>query len=278
MKRQGLIFDVDGVLVDTERSFPNVVITTIQWWSRFRLGLETDATPFTRKHYSVTKRHGAFNDDYTIAWAFLSRVSSLGIERLSECRLTAEEWEEVIGTCRSPDPVPWVHGRFGKNISRERLRSICDEIYFGCEMLRETRGKHPASIRVRGLWNLERPMLRVPWRWLPAPVGIYTGRSRAELSLALSLLGWTDFPPEACITLDDGIAKPSPEGLEKLEKRLGFQEALFFGDTESDRLAFEGYGKGRFVPVGLLLKGRETVAKDLPEALAREFPQLQGSL
>ncbi|MFP4481359.1 MAG: HAD family hydrolase [Thermovirgaceae bacterium] len=272
MTRRALIFDVDGVLVDTDRSFPNVVITAIQWWSRFRLGVRTDAQPFTREHYDITKNHGSFNDDYTIAWTFLSRVAALGKRRLSECRLTPGRWKQIISSCRSADPVPWVLETFGKEIPLQGFRDLCDEIYFGTGTLESARGRKPAFITMRGLWNLERSMLRVPWTCFGDPVGIYTGRTRAELSLALSLLGWTDFPCEACVTLDDGIAKPSPEGFRKLEKTLGCDEVLYFGDTESDRLAFEGYGKGRFIPVGPLFgKG---AAENLPAALAREFPGL----
>jgi phosphoglycolate phosphatase-like HAD superfamily hydrolase len=121
-------------------------------------------------------------------------------------------------------------------------------------------------------------MLKVHWTSFGHPVGIYTGRNRAELSLALSLLGWGDLPAEACITLDDGVAKPSPEGFRKLEKTLGFDEVLYFGDTESDRLAFSGYGKGRFIPVGPLFRDSEGVATSLPEALKREFPPLRHTL
>ncbi|MGC9373084.1 MAG: HAD family hydrolase, partial [Thermovirgaceae bacterium] len=234
--------------------------------------------PFTRAHYDITKNHGSFNDDYTIAWTFLSLVASLGKRRLSECRLNPGRWRRIISTCRTADPVPWVIETCGKQIPLKELRDLCDEIYFGAGTLESARGRKPSRILMRGLWNLERPMLKVHWTSLGHPVGIYTGRSRAELSLALSLLGWGDLPDEACVTLDDGIAKPSQEGFIKLEKTLGFDEVLYFGDTESDRLAFEGYGKGRFIPVGPLFVGGEGVAVSLPEALKREFPPLRYAL
>ncbi len=278
MTRRALIFDVDGVLVDTDRSFPNVVITAIQWWSRFRLGVKTDAQPFTRAHYDITKKHGSFNDDYTIAWTFLSRVAALGKRRLSECRLGPGRWRQVISTCRTADPVPWVVETYGKQIPLKELRDLCDEIYFGAGTLESALGRKPSCILMRGLWNLERPMLKVHWTSFGHPVGIYTGRNRAELSLALSLLGWGDLPDEACVTLDDGIAKPSPEGFRKLETNLGFDEVFYFGDTESDRLAFSRYGKGRFIPVGPLFGDGEGVTTSLTEVLKREFPALRNTL
>jgi len=278
MTRRALIFDVDGVLIDTDRSFPNVVISAVQWWSRFRLGMKTDARPFTREHYDITKNHGAFNDDYTIAWTFLTYIASLGKKSLSECLLTPGEWEEIIASCNPGYPVPWVRQNFGEGIPLQEFRNLCDEIYFGAKTLETARGREPSFITMRGLWNLERPMLKTHWTCLGNPVGIYTGRSRAELSLALTLLGWTDLPPEACVTLDDGITKPSPEGFRKLEEILRFEEAVYFGDTKSDRLAFEGYGKGRFVPVGPLLENEKGVARNLPEALARQFPNLRQIL
>lgn len=278
MTRRALIFDVDGVLMDTDRSFPNVVITAIQWWSRFNLGLKTDAQPFTRAHYDVTKNHGSFNDDYTIAWTFLSHVTALGKRCLSECRLSPGRWRQIISACKTADPVPWVLETYGEQIPRKDIRDLCDEIYFGTGTLESARGRKPSHILMRGLWNLERPMLKVHWTSLGHPVGIYTGRNRAELSLALSLLGWEDLPAEACVTLDDGVTKPSPEGFRKLEKTLGFDEVLYFGDTESDRLAFSGYGKGRFIPVGPLFGDGKDVSMSLPHALKREFPSLRHTL
>ncbi len=278
MTRRALIFDVDGVLVDTDRSFPNVVVTAIQWWSRFRLGMEIDAQPFTRALYDITKNHGSFNDDYTIAWTFLSRVAALGKRCLSECSLSPGHWRRIISDCKTADPVPWVVETYGKQIPLKDLRDLCDEIYFGEGTLESARGRKPSRIMMRGLWNLEKPFLNVHWTSLGHPVGIYTGRNRAELSLALSLLGWEDLPAENCVTLDDGVAKPSPEGFRKLEKALGFDEVLYFGDTESDRLAFSGYGKGRFIPIGHLFGQGEYVAFSLPEALKRELPHLRQIL
>jgi phosphoglycolate phosphatase-like HAD superfamily hydrolase len=276
MKDRALVFDVDGVLIDTQRSFPNVVKTAIQWWSRFRLGMKVDASPFSLRHYQIAKNHGSFNDDYDIAWTFLSLIASLGESRLSDCRLSSEDWGKILNGCEVPNPVPWVYERYGNLVPRDELRELCEEIYFGADMLGSARGRTPASITMRGLWNQERPALGVSWRRLGLPVGIYTGRSRAELSLALSLLGWTDLPAEACVTIDEGIAKPSPEGFIRLEETLGFEKVLFFGDTASDRLAFEGYGKGRFIPIGPLFAGEKNAAKDLPEALSRELPELVG--
>ena len=240
----GLLFDVDGVLVDVTRSYPSVIRAAVQWgWARL-LGRVADRTAYTREHERVTKNHRAFNDDYDIAWALLAAAASGGERRLSRAFPSPRRWEEELSRFAGDDPVPWVRERFGDlppggdgTPFRDAVRSFCDRLYV-------------EGFGGWGLYRLERPLLRVSWRDLGYPVGIYTGRPWRELRLALRLLGWEDFPQDHAVTPDDGILKPSPEGLAELCRRLGIRRPLYFGDAASDEATHRAFGRGTFVAVG----------------------------
>jgi phosphoglycolate phosphatase-like HAD superfamily hydrolase len=249
MNSTGIVFDVDGVLVDTSRSFPEVVSCAVAFFARSTPGLESVPLTFTKEHYMRAKMHPMFNDDYDIAWTFLSwaasNTASISIEGMAD----PEDWGSAIGK-NMLDPLIWVPKVFGSVVDRDAVRKTCEEMYFGNDLITSPIKTDTDHSRLSGLWRNEQPCLRANWRSLGKPVGIYTGRNRQELQLALKILNWEDLPDDHCITIDDSIKKPSPEGLFILEKILGVLEIFFFGDSESDRKTFEAYGKGKFFPIG----------------------------
>ena len=234
-----LIFDVDGVLLNVERSFPEVIRSSIQKGWESVCGGETDFDGYNKDHEKIFKRHGSFNDDYDIAWTMLSIAAYSGKKKLSEALPSPKELEIELSAFKGTVPA-WVKEKYGAPVPRDIVRGMCADLYIGEE-------GNP------GLYSLEVPMLSFHWSKLPLPVGIYTGRNLIEWDLAKKALGWHDFPEDRIIHSDMGIYKPSPEGLEILSKRLGCENPLFFGDTGSDMKAQSSFGKGYFVAVGRLL-------------------------
>lgn len=78
MKATGLVFDVDGVLIDTSCSFPAAVSGAVRFYLSHFLNFRSSENIFTGDHYRGAKLHPGFNDDYDIAWIFLSWVASSG--------------------------------------------------------------------------------------------------------------------------------------------------------------------------------------------------------
>lgn len=267
MNNTGIVFDVDGVLIDTSRSFPEVVSGIIHLFASSITGLGTVPRLFTKEHYIKARSLPMFNDDYDIAWTFLSWAVSNTASITREGRAAPESWSAALGEC-DLDPLIWVPKTFGSDVDRNAVREACEEMYFGEEFFLSVRNTAPKHVKGSGLWERERPFLKNRWQSFVDPVGIYTGRTKEELELALLLLDWEDLPRERCVTPDDGVQKPSAEGLYRLEKILGVSEILFFGDSESDRKAFEGYGKGRFFPIGEVFFSTTGAYKTLEEALA----------
>jgi len=267
VKATGLVFDVDGVLIDTSCSFPAAVSGAVRFYLSHFLNFRSSENIFTGDHYRGAKLHPGFNDDYDIAWIFLSWVASSGEMLEAGTAPSLTDWDRVLALC-GDDPPKRAASLFGGVVDRAIVRKICEEIYLGGSISRDLSGQPPTFIDGVGAWKTERPMLCAHWKELGYPVGVYTGRNDIEMGLALEILGWTDLPLQRCITADRGILKPSAEGLFELERILSVERILFFGDTESDRKAFEGYRRGRFIAVGDLLSGPQAFYPTLEEALS----------
>ena len=254
-----LIFDVDGMLLNVERSFPEVIRLGIQIGWESICGGKADSAGYTADHEKIFKRHGSFNDDYDIAWTMLSIAASSGRKDLSEALPSPAGLEEKLSAF-SGNVISWISTVYGTPVARDAVRKICAELYFGTE-------EEP------GLYKLETPMLRSHWEELRIPVGVYTGRNLAEWHLAKKALGWQDFPDDRIIHSDTGIYKPSPEGLELLSKRLGCSAPVFLGDTGSDMKAQAAFGRGYFVAIGNLLPEADYIY-DETESAVREIISL----
>lgn len=245
-----LIFDIDGVLLNVEKSFPEVIRQCVlRGWEKFCMGI-TDSEGYTHGHEWVLKRHGAFNDDYDIVWTLLSIAASGNKKHLSDAFPSPEGLAEEIKTCDGSS-VAWVTRRYGNIVPRDAVRKMCSELY--CSKLH----------------LLETPMLRCDWKELPLPVGIYTGRNLTEWELAKECLRWEDFPAENVVHSDSGILKPSPKGLEMICEKLGAEHPIFFGDTASDIKAYTAFGKGSFVAIGRLLPEAGLIYNDTQEAVEK---------
>lgn len=248
-----LVFDIDGVLLDTSKSFPEVIrLAVIEGFERFCGGISDFPCPID-EHFRIFKREGHFNDDYNISWTLACMAAAKGSSLLSECFPKPEEVEEALKSFKEP-LREWVTQTFTNKIPYAEYRELCSELYRG-------RGGK------KGLYTLEIPMLHVNWKHLPLPVAIYTGRDDTETEMALRTLGWRDFPREFIISSSTGIDKPSPEGLELLCKRTGSDFPCYFGDTASDMKAQEAYGRGMFIAIGDLLPEADNSFANVADAV-----------
>ena len=256
-KADALIFDIDGVLLDVTKSFPEVIrLCIVNGWEKF-CGGAADCAGYGPEHEWVMKRHGSFNDDYDLAWTLLSMAAASGEKLLSRALPSPERLTEELADFRAP-LVEWVLGKYGGLVPRSESRAMCAELYGDPE---------------RGLYRLEKPALSRRWDKLGLPVAIYSGRNAYEWELAKKSLGWEDFPDELIIHSDHGIEKPSPEGLEILCGRIGASSPVFFGDTASDMKAQAAFGRGHFAAVGRLLPEAEYRFDTTEEAVAAFAPK-----
>lgn len=267
-KDQCLIFDVDNVLINTDNSFPWVIRTSIQWLWRFYLKKEVDCIAFTWLHFHTIKTFPQFNDDYDIAWFLINAAASKGEPSLEKSFPDIPELQSRLSQFTGNDIEQWVDNNFSISVPRSVTRKLCAELYYGSFQFKKITGKEPSMVRCSGFWRREQPNIQKDWKSFPLPVGIYTGRYKDELDLALKLLGWEDFPMDHAVTGDSGITKPSPQGLSLLCKRLGRENPLYFGDAESDRKSMKNLGYGTFIAIGDVLKDHKNNYPDLSSALS----------
>jgi FMN phosphatase YigB (HAD superfamily) len=267
MKYDAMIFDVDNVLIDTRKSFPVVIRTAIQWLWKRHLKLETDCTAFTTEHFRLMKSYPYFNDDFDIVWILVNIAASSQRKSLSESFPGVTDLQGTLDNFKGGDIEQWIRHGYGIKVPRNLVRKLCSEIYYGDEVFLKATGKPPSLVKCRGLWRFERPYLGLSWHNLVLPAGIYTGRYKYELELALKILGWEDFPSELAVTAEEGIKKPSPKGLEIICKRLNSSKPLYFGDAGSDRESMEKLGYGTFIAIGDVLKDAPIKFPDVQTAL-----------
>jgi phosphoglycolate phosphatase-like HAD superfamily hydrolase len=250
-----LIFDVDGVLIDTRDSFVYTTAETVRWCWKNLLCPDgaADCEGYTLEYFNLCKKYSAFNDDAVVTWTLLRymkrRMDETGSRSMKEVFPSLEAWEEEL---KAFDPGEIA--RDANALSWAALRPIFGEIYFGAKAYAELCGKAKYGAAGEGFWAMEKPGTIRSWKDLVLPVGVYTGRSREEMALALKHLNWTDFPSDMLVTSDDEISKPSPLGLSILCERAGARTPLFFGDTTSDKEAWRAFGRGIFVAIGPILK------------------------
>lgn len=249
-----LIFDVDGVLIDTRDSFRALIsLAVAQGWSSMG-NLDEKAFIDLTDWVSAAKKHSQYNDDYHIVTSLLA-VASRHKGPLAQALPSLDQWKTLLEDVGSGGPEE-IHRRFATTFServRLDIRSLCSRLYLG-------------SDTEPGLWRNEKPLLRHHWRDLPLPCGIYTGRFASEVQLALEMLNWQDFPRELIIS-DEDYHKPDPRGLEVLCQRLAVQNPLFFGDTMSDWQTRESFGCGTFVAIGPLIERHSPQFPSIEDAL-----------
>jgi phosphoglycolate phosphatase-like HAD superfamily hydrolase len=253
-----LIFDVDGVLIDTCESFRLVTAETVRWCWEHLLGGSADCEGYTPEHFRLCKSHPAFNDDAVVAWMLLRCMerdgARMGSKSMKETFPSLEAWKNELNTYAWEKSAEETSRQERGTLPLSEVRSVMEEIYYGKETYAQYKGEASRHIEGDGFWKQEKPAISKNWKDFGLPVGIYTGRSRKEMSLAQKWLDWPDFPEDMLITFDDGIVKPSPLGLAILCERSGTRNPLFFGDTISDKETWLAFRKGAFVAIGPILK------------------------
>lgn len=240
----GVVFDVDGVLVDTGDSYRRVVRETVE-----RVH-DTEVDPAAVERF---KEAGGFNDDWELTEALsayvLARRTGYAAGVADHTAAVAEEGggldgsRAVLTAALSGDE----HARVERTVDPERLRRVFQRLYLGRDRYRELEGDPEVVETATGIGAeeggyVDDERVLVSEATLAAvrdrfPVGVFTGRPAAEADIALERVG-LDLPGELVITMDDPEpGKPDPTGLVALADRLGVDGVVYVGDTVDDARA-----------------------------------------
>jgi len=255
MRVEGVVLDIDGVLVDVADSYRRAIAETIE-------RLYGDGFP--ENGIQALKDAGGFNND----WELTDAGALYVLARVRDFDLSIGEYADAIATrgggitaargvieaeCADPGAIEteWAPGQ---------IRRVFQSLYLGGDLYRELEGSEP-PIGGEGYVHDE-PVLADPGTIGDLTgrfaVGVLTGRPAAEADIALDRVG-LDLSREHLITMDDDLpGKPDPAGLLTLADRLGVDRLAFAGDTLDDVRTARAAGSRddrRFLGIGVLTGG-----------------------
>jgi len=298
----GIIFDVDGVLIDVGESIQLVhkeaagrFFGALGWTSCDHLVEPEDVDAF--------KLAGGFNSDWNLAFAWMllylfksarhgttdggvlrSREPTIG-DFAAGLSKQGGYLESAVGAIREMcRPEEWE--AIASKWDRPRLQRMFQEVYSG-DLCGEVYGFEPETVTGPGLIMRDRPIL--DRRCLPpVKLGIATGRTAGETIVAMRLMGWDDvFPPSVIVSEDDGFLKPDPRILALSVERLGAKMPIYVGDTPDDLLAVRRYNEDYGPMLACMVQtglrgsngdGADMIASDVNAALIAVNKCIGGTL
>ena len=221
---QAVIFDMDGVLVDTSASYHQAILqTTVSYAVRV---LKLPRPPVADAWVHLLKRAGGFNNDWHLTAALLRGWASYGPS--FDCRAYAEALADAGGGLRAVDAVLGPANGLGFH-PEGGLKTTFQALYLG------------------GLIDLETLLVPAEALDLGVPLAVATGRPEAEAEYALRRLGIRD-RFAAVVTHDDAEragmpGKPHPWLLLEAARRLGVNGGcVYVGDQPDDMRAAKAAG------------------------------------
>lgn len=250
----GIIFDIDGVLLDVTESFREAISRTTQYFFARILGYKDDEVLISPEETQLFKMAGGFNNDWdltdTVVLLYLAKAMAHGqMTSLSELRMSnpslvdfTRETNRAGGGMEKAKEIA-LDGLTDQEVfeveqswDRTKIRRIFQEYYAGRKYCRRLYGFEPEFIDDEGLLEQEHVLIKTgllePWR---GRIGVLTGRAKEEAKLALEITGLADFMDDGAVLFDDGtIRKPNPQALLSLADSLGIKAGIYFGDTADD--------------------------------------------
>lgn len=223
-----VVFDVDGVLVDTDASYTEAVIRTLRT-------LRPEAA-IDRPLIRLWRRSGNWNNDWDLAYGlycWLSAPAPLPAD--AAARRTLAELEATA------PPLPFNYGD---------VQGIFEEHYNGTRTAVERYGVAPRVHNDHPL-ALDEPVLltRAIVAELAAlgisKLGVVTGRVRADWD---QVAGRIPLPAGVPVATDEDGRKPDPAALRSVVDRLAPRGFAVVGDTINDLRMTQAYSRVGTLP------------------------------
>jgi phosphoglycolate phosphatase-like HAD superfamily hydrolase len=244
-----LVFDVDGVLVDTSRSFPYAISNAIKQYGKI-MGYSDWQAP-TYEMISEFKSMSGFNNDWDLEEALAIFYLQA---RILDNSLSFPEYLSTID--KFGGGLSGVHTWTSTLRNGERkeiqevfrpdlIRHLAMEHYAGEKHCESFYGICPRfGVKTCALENETILVDLKLLHQLPMTKGIYTGRNEKEFEFVSQRLGNQFWHPE-CVVCDNGKSsvKPDPLPLYSMAKTGGSNGLIYIGDSRDDRITIERFRK-----------------------------------
>lgn len=260
-----IVFDIDGVLIDTMQSFITTIVITTQYYINNILRLDVDLSHLSETDAMKFKEFTGFNNDWDLTEGMITYQLFLYKSGLTNFQLAdfLQEVDEAGGGLKgiyevvknycNAETIAWLRDK----VNRYLIRKTFQEFYGGENYCESLYGFAPQSYKCKGSVEAETILLDTGLirRWDGA-VGILTGRTKEETELALKMLQFTDIDRNLVQYSDDILPdKPHPEKIVRILHNADSNAALYIGDSIDDYLTVVNYnqrGQKRRLKFGLV--------------------------
>jgi len=294
--RGGVMFDIDGVLVDVRSSYIDCIRKTVDLYLQKILLVPPYAgTLLSRDDVNAFKLLGGLNNDWDTVYAILLYLQA-------QVENGPRKWEILslkklrgllhLKKLANSVPKPCGLAPFKKLIKDQGLisyalaKDMFQENYLGEKLFAKNEKRPPLFSRAKGLIHLEKlffakPLLR-ELRAMGFDLGIVTGRTRFEAEYVLKRFGIRKFF-KVVITHNDVAAaekkqkkilrKPHPFPVLACAQKIGKRSFTYVGDLPDDIRAANGSkAKIKIVSCGVLY------GQDHAREAEREFKKAHADL
>lgn len=218
----GIIFDVDGVLIDVKKSFLLSIKKTTEYvlknWYNKKINV-------AQKDVETIKKIKGFNNDWDATYALIDLIKQ-DISRQS------------FGSF-----VKLVSKKTQKNKRYREIRLIFDTFYWGSEFFAKQYKTQSSFTNKIGLFKKEKQLIEEDMLASLAKnysLGIATGRNKFEVDYGLlTFKAIEKYIPRGNIITEDDVpfTKPHPASLLEVKKQMNVQNPVYIGDSINDVLA-----------------------------------------
>lgn len=249
---EAVVFDIDGVLIDSSRSFRKTIAQTTQFYFENILKYQGKETLVNQEDIQMLKDVGGFNNDWQLTQGLclfylcksvLLASKDLAVLRYQEPFLDnylvagVKEFQGSVLELLDPNEQLIAKGLWNKSL----IIQIFQELYAGKDYCKAYYGFDPVYFEGEG--NINKEVSLLDNSLISTPVAVITGRSEAETKGALKLTGLG----VTCdvVVCDNGRfeTKPSAEALNYISDKMNIDVGLYVGDSMDDYLIVENFNK-----------------------------------
>ena len=225
----GIIFDVDGVLIDVRESYFRTTLETLEYLLRKKSF--TGEFPFTIEDVLTFKGISGYNIEWDIVADMLYLVE---IEAKRQGTRNLDEMDIEI----TPELIKDIKG---SGSITDDVKDVFNELYLGAELFKKLYGKEPIFSEHRGNMYNEKPLVdpetlkKLHGKGLK--LGIFTGRPEPEAEIVMEQLKISELVPKSHRVT--GVAKPAPQRFYILTLKMDLKAPVYVGDNIDDYLTVE---------------------------------------